>query len=56
MTEDPQKLLQKIYTEQQMTESNLNLLQQRIEPCVSEELMAHCSDSLSFRFSLQNRE
>ena len=31
MTEDPQKLLQKIYTEQQMTESNLNLLQQRIE-------------------------
>lgn len=31
MTEDQQKLLQKIYTEQQMTDSNLNLLQQRIE-------------------------
>ncbi len=31
MTEEQQKLLQKIYTEQQMTESNLNLLQQRIE-------------------------
>ncbi|MHA2352198.1 MAG: prefoldin subunit alpha [Candidatus Thorarchaeota archaeon] len=31
MTEDQQKLLQKIYTEQQMTESNLTLLQQRIE-------------------------
>ena len=31
MTEEQQKLLQKIYIEQQMTESNLNLLQQRIE-------------------------
>jgi prefoldin alpha subunit len=31
MTENQQKLLQKIYTEQQMTDSNLNLLQQRIE-------------------------
>ncbi|MFX1606486.1 MAG: prefoldin subunit alpha [Promethearchaeota archaeon] len=31
MTEDQQKLLQRIYTEQQLTESNLNLLQQRIE-------------------------
>jgi len=31
MSEDKQKLLQKIYVEQQMTESNLSLLQQRIE-------------------------
>ncbi|MFW9809025.1 MAG: prefoldin subunit alpha [Candidatus Thorarchaeota archaeon] len=31
MTEDQQKLLQRIYTEQQMTESNLGLMQQRIE-------------------------
>ena len=31
MTEEQQKQLQKIYAEQQMTESNLNLLQQRIE-------------------------
>jgi prefoldin alpha subunit len=31
MSEDQQKQLQKIYVEQQMTESNLNLLQQRIE-------------------------
>ena len=31
MTEEQQKMLQKIYVEQQMTESNLNLLQQRIE-------------------------
>ena len=31
MTEEQQRTLQKIYTDQQMTESNLNLLQQRIE-------------------------
>ena len=31
MTEDQQKMLQKIYTDQQLTESNLKLLQQRIE-------------------------
>ncbi|MGD9395737.1 MAG: prefoldin subunit alpha [Candidatus Thorarchaeota archaeon] len=31
MTEDQQRMLQKIYSDQQMTESNLNLLQQRIE-------------------------
>jgi prefoldin alpha subunit len=31
MSEDQQKLLQKIYTEQQMTESNISLLSQRIE-------------------------
>lgn len=31
MTEDQQKLLQRIYTEQQMTESNLGLMQQRLE-------------------------
>ncbi|MHA1965979.1 MAG: prefoldin subunit alpha [Candidatus Thorarchaeota archaeon] len=31
MTEDPQITLEKIYNEQQLTESNLSLLQQRIE-------------------------
>jgi prefoldin alpha subunit len=31
MTDDPQILLEKLYNEQQMTESNLNILQQRIE-------------------------
>jgi prefoldin alpha subunit len=31
MTEDQQKLLQRLYTEQQMTESNIGLLQQRLE-------------------------
>ncbi|TET12146.1 MAG: prefoldin subunit alpha [Candidatus Thorarchaeota archaeon] len=31
MAEDQQKLLQKIYAEQQMTESNLGLMQQRLE-------------------------
>jgi len=31
MTEEQQKLLQRIYTEQQMTESNLGLMQQRLE-------------------------
>lgn len=31
MTENQQKLLQRLYTEQQMTESNLGLMQQRLE-------------------------
>lgn len=31
MAEDQQKLLQRLYTEQQMTESNLGLMQQRLE-------------------------
>jgi prefoldin alpha subunit len=31
MTEDQQKLLQRLYTEQQMTESNIGLMQQRLE-------------------------
>ena len=31
MTEDPRVTLEKIYSEQQMTESNLSVLQQRIE-------------------------
>jgi prefoldin alpha subunit len=31
MSEEQQQLLQKIYTEQQITESNISLLQQRIE-------------------------
>jgi len=31
MSEDKQQLLQKIYTEQQLTESNIGLLQQRLE-------------------------
>jgi len=31
MSEDQQQLLQRIYTEQQITESNISLLQQRIE-------------------------
>ncbi|MHA2236580.1 MAG: prefoldin subunit alpha, partial [Candidatus Thorarchaeota archaeon] len=31
MAEDQQKLLQRLYTEQQMTESNIGLMQQRIE-------------------------
>ncbi len=31
MAEEQQKLLQKIYAEQQMTESNLGLMQQRLE-------------------------
>ncbi|MHA1943743.1 MAG: prefoldin subunit alpha [Candidatus Thorarchaeota archaeon] len=31
MSEEQQKLLQRIYTEQQMTESNLGLMQQRLE-------------------------
>lgn len=31
MTDDPQILLEKLYTEQQMAETNLALLQQRIE-------------------------
>ncbi|MGY5871615.1 MAG: prefoldin subunit alpha [Candidatus Thorarchaeota archaeon] len=31
MSEDPQQLLQRIYTEQQMTESNITLIQQRLE-------------------------
>jgi len=31
MTEDQQKLLQRIYVEQQMTESNIGLMQQRLE-------------------------
>jgi prefoldin alpha subunit len=31
MTEDQQKLLQRLYTEQQMTESNIGLIQQRLE-------------------------
>lgn len=31
MSEDQQKLLQRIYTEQQLTESNISLLQQRLE-------------------------
>ena len=31
MSEDQQKLLQRIYTEQQLTESNVSLLQQRLE-------------------------
>lgn len=31
MSEDQQQLLQKIYTEQQLTDSNITLLQQRLE-------------------------
>ncbi|TFG30999.1 prefoldin subunit alpha [Candidatus Thorarchaeota archaeon] len=31
MSEDQQKLLQRVYTEQQMTESNISLLAQRME-------------------------
>ncbi len=31
MTDDQQRMLQKIYTDQQLAESSLNLLQQRIE-------------------------
>ena len=31
MSEDKQQLLQRIYTEQQLTESNIGLLQQRLE-------------------------
>jgi len=31
MSEDQQQLLQRVYTEQQITESNISLLQQRIE-------------------------
>ncbi|MFW9768887.1 MAG: prefoldin subunit alpha [Candidatus Thorarchaeota archaeon] len=31
MTEDQQKLLQRLYVEQQMTESNIGLMQQRLE-------------------------
>ncbi|MBY8997264.1 MAG: prefoldin subunit alpha [Candidatus Thorarchaeota archaeon] len=31
MTEDPRITLEKIYSEQQMTESNLSILQQRVE-------------------------
>ncbi len=31
MAEEQQKLLQRLYTEQQMTESNLGLMQQRLE-------------------------
>ncbi|MHA2026512.1 MAG: prefoldin subunit alpha [Candidatus Thorarchaeota archaeon] len=31
MSDDQQKLLQRLYTEQQMTESNIGMMQQRIE-------------------------
>lgn len=54
MTEDQQKLLQRIYTEQQLTESNLNLLQQRIE--ILQVYLTNYRSGLSVLEEIENRK
>jgi prefoldin alpha subunit len=54
MTEDQQKMLQKIYTDQQLTESNLNLLQQRIE--VIQVYLSNYRSGLMVLEEIENRK
>jgi len=54
MTEDPQILLERMYSEQQLTESNLTLLQQRIE--MVQVYMTNYSSGLLVLEEIENRE
>jgi prefoldin alpha subunit len=54
MTEDPQKQLERIYSEQQMTESNLTLIQQRIE--MVQVYMTNYGSGLAVLEEIENRK
>ena len=54
MTEDPQIMLERVYSEQQMTESSLNMLQQRIE--MVQVYMTNYRAGLAVLEEIENRE
>ena len=54
MTEDPQIMLERMYSEQQMTESSLNMLQQRIE--MVQVYMTNYRAGLAVLEEIENRE